>query len=61
MADIGDIINANASRTLAPAAVGSQVALMSIISASGLISFYSKKLHSRLLGRHDCRIQRIAT
>lgn len=32
MADIGTIIDENASRALAPAAVGSQVALMSIVS-----------------------------
>ncbi|KAG1860839.1 hypothetical protein F4604DRAFT_1790278 [Suillus subluteus] len=34
MADIGEIINQNASRTITPAAVSSQVALMSIISVS---------------------------
>ncbi|KIJ65940.1 hypothetical protein HYDPIDRAFT_87248 [Hydnomerulius pinastri MD-312] len=39
MADIGKIIDENASRTLAPAAVGSQVALMTIISAATVIAF----------------------
>ncbi|KAG1739129.1 uncharacterized protein EDB91DRAFT_1136016 [Suillus paluster] len=39
MADIGQIINANASRTITPAAVGSQVALMSIISVVTVIVF----------------------
>ncbi|KAG2109235.1 uncharacterized protein F5147DRAFT_753188 [Suillus discolor] len=39
MADIGEIINENASRTITPAAVGSQVALMSIISTLTIVVF----------------------
>lgn len=39
MADIGEIINLNASRTITPAAVGSQVALMSIISVVTIVVF----------------------
>lgn len=39
MADIGDIINENTSRTITPAAVGSQVALMSIISTVTIVVF----------------------
>jgi hypothetical protein len=39
MADIGEIINQNASRTITPAAVGSQVALMSIISVVTVVAF----------------------
>ncbi|KAG1760603.1 hypothetical protein EDD22DRAFT_1043847 [Suillus occidentalis] len=39
MADIGEIINQNASRAITPAAVGSQVALMSIISIVTIVAF----------------------
>ncbi|KAG2159151.1 uncharacterized protein EDB93DRAFT_1118427 [Suillus bovinus] len=39
MADIGEIINQNASRTITPAAVGSQVALMTIISTVTVVVF----------------------
>lgn len=59
MADIGEIINQNASRAITPAAVGSQVALMSIISVSYvgfLLAF-----RSFLPDRYNCSIQRIAT
>ncbi|KAF8546213.1 DUF221-domain-containing protein [Imleria badia] len=39
MSSIGTIIDENASRTLAPAAVGSQAALMSIVSVATVVTF----------------------
>ncbi|KAH7883216.1 hypothetical protein F5I97DRAFT_1980176 [Phlebopus sp. FC_14] len=39
MADIGTIIDENSSRTLAPASVGSQVVLMTIVSAGTVLAF----------------------
>lgn len=60
MADIGEIINENASsRTITPAAVGSQVALMTIISVS-YMCFLAESC-SLLPDPYNRDIQRIAT
>ncbi|KAG9312116.1 hypothetical protein JVU11DRAFT_7403 [Chiua virens] len=49
MADIGTIIDENASRALAPAAVGSQVALMSIISVATVVAFNALRPKNKVI------------